>query len=89
MWCGYSHAVASALAASALPALVMARGHKIDTVPEMPLVVSNDVEGITKTAKAVELLVKARIPLSLTHALHCMHVCGPQCSGVRSGLMKP
>lgn len=67
----------------------MARGHKIDTVPEMPLVVSNDVEGITKTAKAVELLVKARIPLSLTHALHCMHVCGPQCSGVRSGLMKP
>jgi len=52
------HAVASALAASALPALVMARGHKIDTVPEMPLVVSNDVEGITKTAKAVELLVK-------------------------------
>lgn len=52
------HAIASALAASALPALVMARGHKIDTVPEMPLVVSNDVESITKTAKAIEFLVK-------------------------------
>ena len=33
------YAVASALAASAVPPLVMARGHKIDEVPEMPLVV--------------------------------------------------
>merc|ERR1711976_788237 len=32
------YAVASALAATAVPALVMARGHKVETVPEIPLV---------------------------------------------------
>jgi len=50
------YAVASALAASALPALVMARGHKIDQIAEVPLVIDNAVESITKTSKAVELL---------------------------------
>jgi large subunit ribosomal protein L4e len=49
-------AVASALAASALPALVMARGHRIGRVPEMPLVVSNAAESTAKTAQAVALL---------------------------------
>merc|ERR1712166_920366 len=37
------YAVCSALAASALPALVMARGHKISEVPEFPLVVDSSV----------------------------------------------
>jgi len=50
------YAVVSALAASALPALVMARGHKVDNVDEVPLVVENDVEGIKKTRQAVALL---------------------------------
>ena len=50
------YAVASALAASAVPALVMARGHRIEKVPEVPLVLSNDVEGIEKTSTAVKLL---------------------------------
>jgi large subunit ribosomal protein L4e len=50
------YAVASALAASALPALVMARGHRIEQVPEVPLVVSDEVESITKTSKALALL---------------------------------
>jgi len=50
-------AVCSALAASALPALVMARGHSIDEVPEIPLVISNDsVSGLEKTKAAVALL---------------------------------
>merc|ERR1719378_1800820 len=35
------HAIASAIAASALPPLVMARGHRVDHVSELPLVVSN------------------------------------------------
>jgi len=35
------HAIASALAASAVPALVLARGHKIDNVPELPLVIDS------------------------------------------------
>ncbi|KAJ3123925.1 hypothetical protein HK098_001570 [Nowakowskiella sp. JEL0407] len=50
------YAVASALAASALPALVQARGHKIDKVNEIPLVVSDGVESFTKTKSAVALL---------------------------------
>lgn len=50
------YAVISALAASALPSLVMARGHEIDDVPEVPLVIDSGVEGFKKTAKAVTLL---------------------------------
>jgi len=51
------HATASALAASAIPALVMARGHKIEQIPEVPLVVDNKViENVDKTSKAVALL---------------------------------
>jgi len=49
-------AVASALAASAVPALVMARGHVVDEVAEIPLVVSDAAETITKTSKAIDLL---------------------------------
>merc|ERR1712063_163298 len=50
-------AVCSALAASALPALVMARGHAINQVPEVPLVVANDAfTGMEKTRTAVALL---------------------------------
>jgi len=50
------YAVASALAASAIPALVMARGHRIETVPEVPLVVADDVQSVEKTQKALEIL---------------------------------
>jgi len=50
------YATASALAASAVPALVMARGHKIEQINEVPLVISNAMESITKTKAAVELL---------------------------------
>jgi len=49
-------AVCSALAASALPALVMARGHKIDKINEVPLVCNDGIESITKTKNAVDLL---------------------------------
>lgn len=50
------HAVASAIAATAIPALVMARGHRIDNVPELPLVVSDKMQEITKTKSAVSTL---------------------------------
>jgi large subunit ribosomal protein L4e len=50
------YAVASALAASALPSLVLARGHKVDQVPEIPLVVDNSVESVNKTKQAVAAL---------------------------------
>lgn len=50
------YAVASAVAASALPALVMARGHQISEVPEFPLVVGTSVESIKKTKEAIAVL---------------------------------
>jgi len=49
-------AVASALAASAIPSLVMARGHQIDNVPEVPLILDNAVESAKKTSQAKEIL---------------------------------
>jgi len=50
------YAVASALAASAVPALVMARGHRIDEVPEIPLVVEDSIESARKTSAAKDIL---------------------------------
>lgn len=49
-------AVRAALAASAIPALVMARGHNLQDVPEIPLVVPSSVEALEKTKDAVKLL---------------------------------
>merc|ERR1719284_156949 len=42
------HAVVTALAASCLPPLVMARGHRIGEVAELPLVVSGGIESVQK-----------------------------------------
>merc|ERR1719198_2613122 len=47
------YAVASGIAASGVPALVMARGHRIEELSEVPLVISNQVEKLTKTKDAV------------------------------------
>jgi len=52
------HAVASALAASALVPLVLARGHRISNIPNLPLVVDDKVEGIEKTKEALSFLKK-------------------------------
>ena len=50
------YAVSSALAASALPSLVMARGHRIDNVPEFPLVLSDSLNRVSKTKDAAGVL---------------------------------
>ncbi|KAI4335907.1 hypothetical protein L6164_014503 [Bauhinia variegata] len=50
------YAVVSAIAASAIPSLVLARGHRIESVPEMPLVVSDSTEGVEKTRDAIKVL---------------------------------
>jgi large subunit ribosomal protein L4e len=52
------YAVVSALAASALPSLVLARGHRIEKLAEVPLVISNAAESIAKTSAAIALLKK-------------------------------
>lgn len=49
-------AVVSALAASALPSLVLARGHRIEHIEEVPLVVEDSAQSFTKTKQAVTLL---------------------------------
>jgi large subunit ribosomal protein L4e len=52
------HAVASALAATAIAPLVEGRGHKIHNTPQVPLVVDDKVEGIEKTKDALAFLKK-------------------------------
>ncbi|XP_042864746.1 60S ribosomal protein L4-A-like [Penaeus japonicus] len=54
------YAVCSAIAASSIPALVMSKGHMIQEVPEVPLVVSNKAQELTKTKEAVALLRQHR-----------------------------
>jgi len=47
------HAVASAVAASAVPSLVLARGHRINQLPEVPFVV--DSLNFTQTSEVIEV----------------------------------
>lgn len=50
------YATVSALAASAVPGLVMARGHKVEEVAELPIVISNDLGSDGKTRDAEKFL---------------------------------
>lgn len=50
------HALASALAASSIWGLVSARGHKIDNMPQLPLVLDNGVNQVSKTKQAIAIL---------------------------------
>merc|ERR1712060_883302 len=50
------YAMCSAIAATGVPALVMAKGHVISNIPEVPFVVADSVQGFSKTKEAVEFL---------------------------------
>ncbi len=50
------HALASAISATAVLPLILARGHKINKVPQLPLVLDNEANNIQKTKEAVALL---------------------------------
>jgi len=50
------HAAASAISASGVTALVMAKGHAIEQINEVPLVVSDKVQEYQKTKQGVALL---------------------------------
>jgi len=54
------YAMCSAIAATGVPALVMAKGHQIAEIPEVPLVVSDKVQGYQKTKDAVVFLRRTR-----------------------------
>merc|ERR1712198_15400 len=53
-------ALCSALAATGVPALVMAKGHRIEQTPEVPLVLGDKVEEFKKTKEAMGLLKKLK-----------------------------
>jgi len=54
------YAITSAIAATGVPALVMSKGHRIEEIPEVPLVVSDKVEELKKTKEAVAVLKKLK-----------------------------
>lgn len=50
------YAMVSAIAATGVPALVMSKGHMVNEVPEIPLVVSDKVQEYSKTKQATIFL---------------------------------
>jgi len=64
------YATCAALAASAVAPLLLARGHRISSIPEVPLVVANqDIDGITITKDAVALLESLGASAELTKVI--------------------
>lgn len=55
------YAICSAIAATGIPALVMSKGHKIEEISEVPLVVSDKIQEYTKTKQAVQFLRRMKI----------------------------
>jgi large subunit ribosomal protein L4e len=55
------YALVSSIAASGVPALVQAKGHIIDGISELPLVVSDKVQELTKTKQAVIFLRRLKV----------------------------
>lgn len=53
-------AVASAIAATGVTSLVLARGHRIEKISEVPLVVKDSVQDLKKTKEAVAFLKRVK-----------------------------
>mmetsp|Transcript_7854 Transcript_7854/g.18503 ORF Transcript_7854/g.18503 Transcript_7854/m.18503 type:complete len:395 (-) Transcript_7854:40-1224(-) len=68
------HAAASALAASALPALVMAKGHRISRVNELPLVVKDDWCSMKTTKEVIALCKTLHLDEDLKHVKDSKHI---------------
>lgn len=54
------YAIVSAVAATAVPAIVQARGHRIENISEFPFVVTDKVQELNKTKQAVKFLRQVR-----------------------------
>lgn len=50
------YATVSAIAASAVPSLVMARGHRIEKINQVPLVIADQIQSLLKTKSAIKFL---------------------------------
>ncbi|OAF66108.1 hypothetical protein A3Q56_06143, partial [Intoshia linei] len=59
------YALVSSIAGTAIPALVMSRGHKIDKLNEVPLVVSNDIQSVSKTRDAIKVLKALQLDVEM------------------------
>jgi len=68
------YAVVSALAASAVTSLVQARGHKIENIAEIPLVVDNSVQGYAKTKDALAFLDAVKAMDDVTRVNDSRHI---------------
>ena len=81
------YAMCSALAASALPALVMARGHRVDEISEVPLVVSDSIESLQKTSAAVKLLKAVNAYGDVEKCKDSKKIRAGKVSGIQSSLL--
>ena len=61
-------AVSSAIAASGVTALVMARGHKVDQVPEVPLVLGDECNSISKTKEIKAIFDRVGVMQDVTRS---------------------
>eukprot|EP00923_Selenidium_pygospionis_P035771 GHVN01062574.1.p1 GENE.GHVN01062574.1~~GHVN01062574.1.p1 ORF type:complete len:431 (+),score=75.40 GHVN01062574.1:84-1376(+) len=68
------HAAASAVAATGVPALIQARGHRIDDVSEFPLVISDDVQTLTRTKHAQSVLESLGLKEELAKVVDSRHM---------------
>lgn len=64
------HAIASAIAASGIPALIQARGHVIDQLSEVPLVITDKIESYKKTKEAVAFLQRVNLWADVEKVIH-------------------
>lgn len=65
------YALASAIAASGIPALVLSKGHVVDQVPELPLVVSDKIQEFNKTKQAVQFLRRIKAWADIQKVVLC------------------
>jgi len=69
------YATCSALAATAVAPLVLARGHRISNIPEVPLVIGDaEIQGISKTKEAIELLKSLGCEAELKKVVDSRHI---------------
>jgi len=54
------YAMCSAIAATGIPSIVMSKGHRIEQLPEVPLVLTDKVEEYKKTKEAMGLLKRIK-----------------------------
>merc|ERR1712224_725570 len=68
------HATCSALAASALSPLVMARGHQIEGIYEIPIVIDDAVECVSATAKALTTVIAVGAGADIKRSISTSHL---------------